>query len=88
VYKVSIAFSFKNGEAAVNAKDRIGSGPWYNAKGVLIGADLNSLHYDNSNINYSGALNENGNTINSGGMGNSPNQHDILTGSNMDGTAF
>ena len=76
-----------DGQAAVNARDRIGEGPWHNAKGALIASDLDSLHYDNSNINYSGALNERGNTINSGGMGNSPNQHDILTGSNMDGTA-
>lgn len=75
-------------QAAVHARDRIGAGPWYNAKGALIASDLDSLHYDNSNINYAGALNEYGNTINSGGMGNSPNQHDILTGSNMDGTAM
>lgn len=77
-----------DGEPAVNARDRIGNGPWHNAKGVQIGANLDSLHYDNSNINYAGALNENGNTINSGGMGNTPNRHDILTGSQLDGTAF
>ena len=77
-----------DGEPAVNARDRIGNGPWHNAKGVQIGANLDSLHYDNSNINYAGALNENGNTINSGGMGNTPNRHDILTGSKLDGTAF
>ena len=71
---------------AVNARDRIGTGPWHNAKGVVIAADLDVLHYDNSNINYAMALNENGYTVNSGGMGNSPNRHDILTGSNMDGT--
>ena len=75
-------------EPAINAKDRIGEGPWHNAKGAVIGASLDSLHFDNSNINYAGALNEFGNTINSGGMGNSPNQHDILTGSKMDGTAY
>lgn len=73
---------------AINARDRIGNGPWHNAKGAQIGANLDSLHYDNSNINYSGALNEHGHTINSGGMGNSPNEHDILTGSKLDGTAF
>ena len=50
-----------DGEPAVNARDRIGNGPWHNAKGVQIGANLDSLHYDNSNINYAGALNENGN---------------------------
>ena len=63
-----------DGQAAVNARDRIGEGPWHNAKGALIASDLDSLHYDNSNINYTGALNELGNTINSGGMGNAPNE--------------
>ena len=82
------AYLSTQAEAAVNARDRIGEGPWHNAKGALMASDLDSLHYDNSNFNYAGALNERGNTINSGGMGNSPNQHDILTGSNMDGTAI
>ena len=77
-----------DGQPAINARDRIGQGPWHNAKGMQIGADLDSLHFDNSNINYTGALNERGHTINSGAIGNSPNQHDILTGSRMDGTAF
>jgi len=87
-WRAYLSTQAKDGEPAVNARDRIGEGPWHNAKGVTIGADLTSLHYDNSNIDYAGALNENGNTINSGGMGNTPNQHDILTGSNMDGTAI
>ena len=87
-WRAYLSTQAKDGEPAVNAKDRIGNGPWHNAKGVQIGANLESLHYDNSNINYAGALNENGNTINSGALGNTPNQHDILTGSNMDGTAF
>lgn len=87
-WRAYLSTQAKDGTPTVNARDRIGEGPWHNAKGVVIGADLDSLHYDNSNINYSGALNEYGNTINSGGMGNSPNQHDILTGSNMDGTAL
>ncbi len=87
-WRAYLSTQAKDGEPAVSAKDRIGEGPWHNAKGVVIAANLDSLHYDNSNINYAGALNEYGNTINSGGMGNSPNQHDILTGSNMDGTAI
>ena len=87
-WRAYLSTQAKDGEPAVNAKDRIGNGPWHNAKGVQIGANLESLHYNNSNINYAGALNENGNTINSGALGNTPNQHDILTGSNMDGTAF
>ena len=71
---------------AVNARDRIGSGPWANADGLVIAADLDVLHYDNSNIHYTGALDENGNSVNSGAHNNAPNRHDILTGSNMDGT--
>lgn len=74
------------GMRAVNARDRIGDGPWYNARGVEIASDLDVLHYDNSNFTYANALDENGNSVNSGAMNNSPNRHDILTGSNMDGT--
>lgn len=87
-WRAYLSTQAKDGGSTINARDRIGQGPWHNANGVLIAANLDSLHYDNSNINYSGALNESGNTINSGGMGNAPNQHDILTGSNMDGTAI
>lgn len=86
-WRAYLSTQAKNGAPAVNARDRIGAGPWHNAKSMQIAANVDSLHYDNSNINYAGALNERGNTVNSGGMGNSPNQHDILTGSNMDGTA-
>jgi hypothetical protein len=76
------------GAEAVNARDRIGSGPWHNAAGDLIGADIDDLHYNNANINYQMATDENGNTVNSGGMGDEPNRHDVLTGTRMDGTAF
>ena len=76
------------GQPAVNARDRIGQGPWHNANGLLIARDVDQLHYDNSNINYQYALNERAETMNSGAMGDSPNQHDILTGTQMDGTAF
>lgn len=78
----------QGGQPAVDARDRIGEGPWHNANGLVIAADIESLHYDNSNIRYEYALDERGETVNSGGMGDSPNQHDILTGSRMDGTAF
>ena len=74
--------------AAVNARDRIGTGPWHNAKGDLIGANIDDLHYNNANIKYDMALDETGKTINSGAMGDSPSRHDILTGSQLDGTAF
>jgi hypothetical protein len=69
----------------VNARDRIGSGPWYNAKGVMVARDLDHLHSDGANINKETALNERGETIN--GVGDTPNRHDIMTGSYEDGTA-
>ena len=75
----------KNNVAAVHARDRIGKGPWHNAKGVLIARDVEHLHGDN-NINKETALDENGNLVK--GRGDQPNEHDILTGSRPDGTAF
>lgn len=70
---------------AINARDRIGSGPWFNAKGELIARDLNHLHNGN-HIAKTTALDERGNVVK--GRGDSPNEHDILTGSRADGTAF
>lgn len=67
----------------VDARDRIGNGPWVNANGDEIAADLAALHGEN-NIGKETALDENGNVVN--GRGDSPNRHDILTGSNSDGT--
>lgn len=87
-WRAYLSTQAEDGKTGVNARDRIGEGPWHNKNGAQIAANLDSLHYDNSNINYAGALNEYGKTINSGGMGNSPNQHDILTGSYLDGTAI
>lgn len=69
---------------AENARDRIGSGPWHNAKGEKIADDVGSLH-GNNNLTKQTALNERGEIIN--GRGDTPNRHDILTGSNPDGTA-
>jgi len=74
-------------EPAVNARDRIGNGPWANAKGVVMAANLDDLHYNNANLDYENALDENGDTVNSGASGDSPNRHDILTGTLLDGTA-
>lgn len=68
----------------VNAKDRIGAGPWQNFKGDVIATDVASLHSDANNITKQTALSETGAVIN--GRGDDPNQHDILTGSNADGT--
>lgn len=70
---------------AVNARDRIGKGPWKNAKGVVIAKDLDDLHND-PNINKETALDEKGDPVK--GRGDSPNEHDILTGTRPDGTAF
>lgn len=70
----------------VHARDRIGSGPWYNANGVLVARDVDHLHADDVNLNKETALTESGETVN--GRGDSPNVHDILTGSQLDGTAF
>ncbi len=70
---------------SVNARDRIGSGPWYNAAGVLIAENVDALHEDDVNINKETALSEAGAIIN--GRGDDPNMHDILTGSNRDGTS-
>jgi hypothetical protein len=75
-----------NSPAFVNARDRIGNGPWYNAKGVLIARNVAELHSDKNNINKDTALDEHGNTVNDASK--RPNQHDILTGSRPDGTAF
>ncbi len=71
--------------AAVNARDRIGRGPWQNARGVVIAQDVETLHGKN-NLNKETALTEKGNKVN--GRGDQPNTHDILTGSQTDGRAF
>lgn len=75
-----------SGEPAVNARDRIGTGPWYNYRGVQIAANLDELHGEDSNVNKQTALTDQGRQVN--GRGDDPNQHDILTGSRPDGTAF
>ena len=73
------------GAQAVNARDRIGRGPWQNSQGVVIAKDVDELHGDN-NLTKQTALNEKGETVN--GRGDTPNRHDILTGSTPDGRAF
>jgi hypothetical protein len=71
---------------SINARDRIGNGPWHNANGTLIAANVDELHSDSANVNKDTALDENGALVK--GSGDSPNRHDILTGSQADGTAF
>jgi hypothetical protein len=73
-------------QAAVNARDRIGKGPWYNVKGVLAAQNVADLHSDGNKLSKEVSLSEKGEMIN--GRGDSPNRHDILTGSNADGTAM
>src|SRR5215472_352464 len=74
-----------NGQPAVNARDRIGKGPWQNVKGVVVAKTLDELHGDN-NISKQTALTEEGDVVN--GRGDTPNRHDALTGSQPEGTAF
>jgi hypothetical protein len=88
-----LSTSAADGQPAVNARDRIGSGPWYNAKGATVAKSLADLHGDNldaarlgNNISKATVLTEKGETIK--GFGDTPNTHDILTGSMPDGKAY
>jgi hypothetical protein len=76
------AYLSTTGENGIDARDRIGMGPWYNVNGVLIANDVENLHGEN-NLNKETALDERGEVIN--GRGDDPNMHDILTGSDFDG---
>ncbi len=80
-----LSSSAQGATAAVNARDRVGKGPWKNAKGVVIAKDVAELHGSN-HLTKQTALTEKGGIVN--GRGDTPNQHDILTGSQPDGTAF
>jgi len=75
-----------DGKAAVHARDRIGKGPWFNAKGVKVAENVEDLHSEHNKLSREHSLTEQGNQVN--GRGDTPNMHDILTGSNLDGTAF
>lgn len=74
------------GQPAVNARDRIGTGPWRNAKGVVIANTVDELHSDANKLTKETQLNEKGEMVN--GRGDTPNRHDILTGSDLQGRAF
>jgi hypothetical protein len=86
---LSVPGAFASGSTpavpSVHARDRIGNGPWFNAKGALIARDLGHLHNGN-NLSKETALDEKGNVVK--GRGDTPNEHDMLTGSRADGTAF
>ena len=85
-WRAYLSATASDGEAAVNARDRIGSGPWHNANGIQVARDVDDLHSENNNLTKETQLNELGLMVN--GRGDSPNRHDILTGSQLDGTAF
>ncbi len=85
-WRAYLSTSTSGSNAAVNARDRIGQGPWYNARGVLVARNVDELHGDNNNLSKQTSLNEKGEEVN--GRGDKPNMHDILTGSQLEGTAF
>src|SRR5712691_8174371 len=87
------AYMSTQGPGAVNARDRIGTGPWYNAKGQAVAVNLSQLHGDTleearlgNSLTKATALSEKGDSLK--GVGDTPNQHDILTGSTTDGRAY
>ena len=79
------AYLSTTGAGGVNARDRIGSGPWHNYNGVQVASSVDDLHSDSNNLTKETQLNEMGQIVN--GRGDDPNMHDILTGSQLDGTA-
>jgi len=79
------AYLSTTGSGGVNARDRIGTGPWHNASGVQVASNVTNLHSDNNNLTKETQLNEKGEIVN--GRGDTPNMHDILTGSQLDGNA-
>jgi hypothetical protein len=84
-WRAYLSTSASGSQPPINARDRIGKGPWQNAKDVVIAQNIAELHAEN-NLNKQTALTEKGQMVN--GVGDTPNRHDILTGSQPDGTAF
>ena len=85
-WRAYLSTQASGGGTAVNARDRIGRGPWQNAKGQAIAQNVDDLHSGNNKLNKQTALSEKGEPIN--GRGDTPNRHDILTGSTPEGRAF
>ncbi|MBI4519995.1 MAG: hypothetical protein HY701_04110 [Gemmatimonadetes bacterium] len=83
-WRAYLSAAASGGQPAVNARDRIGQGPWYNAAGVMIAKSVADLHSDAVNLTKETALTEKGGVVN--GVGDTPNQHDMLTGSQPSGT--
>jgi len=84
-WRAYLSTQASGGTPAVNARDRIGTGPWANVKGTVIAKDVTELHAAN-NLTKQTALTEKGDVVN--GRGDTPNMHDILTGSQPDGTGI
>jgi hypothetical protein len=80
------AYLSTQGPVAVNARDRIGRGPWHNARGTRVAENIADLHRDANTLGKATSLTETGAVVS--GLGDTPNQHDILTGSQPDGTVF
>jgi hypothetical protein len=86
VWHAYLSTSPAGSSPAVNARDRIGTGPWANAKGVIVAQTVAELHGEDSKLGKETSLTEKGEVVS--GRGDTPNRHDILTGSQLDGTAF
>ena len=82
-WRAYLSTTADGGKKAVNAKDRIGKGPWYNAKGVMMAKDVVDLHAATNNLKKETSITEKGEIV--PGRGDTPNQHDVLTGTEMDG---
>lgn len=85
-WRAYLSQSARGDQPEIHARDRIGKGPWQNAKGVVIAKDIDDLHGPDNKISKDTALTEKWDKVN--GRGDTPNMHDILTGSQPDGTAF
>jgi hypothetical protein len=85
-WRAYLSTSASGGQAAVNARDRIGRGPWQNAKGVVVAQNVDDLHSDKNLLGKENSLTEKGAMVN--GRGDNPNTHDMLTGSGLDGRAL
>jgi len=84
-WRAYLSTTAQDGQPAVDARDRIGTGPWYNQKGVMVAQNVDDLHSENNKLGKENSLTEKGGMVN--GRGDTPNMHDILTGSQLDGTA-
>jgi hypothetical protein len=85
-WRAYLSTTAEDGQPAVNARDRIGAGPWHNFAGIMVARDVTDLHSEGANLTKETILTEHGAVVN--GRGDDPNRHDIITGSQLDGTAF